>query len=291
MFGLRVNKGVNVTRESWQVLRTEMQLLVFPLLSGIAGAAVIATVICAGILIPGLGEWAARLLNKNQPAAPDQQALGLACLFVIYYIEYAIVVFFNTALVGAAMMRFSGYQPTVSNGLRIAMTRLPQILAWAFVAAAVGTLLSAIERRLNLLGKIIIRLIGLSWAVATYFVVPVLAAEGSGPITSIRRSTSLLRKSWGEGLTGNFVISLGSMLVTLPIIALAVGGFALASVLQSNVLFIVTVAFTVVASLLMTVVTSALRQIFLAGLYCYATTNQVPSGFSEDSMQQALRRE
>ena len=69
--------------------------------------------------------------------------------------------------------------------------------------------------------RIIIRLVGLTWAVATYFVVPILAAEGTGPITALRRSVDLLKKSWGEGLTGNFVINAASLGVTMLIVAVA----------------------------------------------------------------------
>jgi hypothetical protein len=90
-------------------------------------------------------------------------------------------------------MRFRGEAPTVKAGFRIAIGRLPQILAWSLFAAAVGTLLSAIEQRLGWVGKFVIRFIGLAWAVATYFVVPVLAVEGTEPIEAIRRSVGLLK--------------------------------------------------------------------------------------------------
>jgi hypothetical protein len=228
-------------------------------------------------------------MNKKQPHSLSEQVLGILCLFAVYYVEWFVVVFFNTALVGCALMRFSGGDPTVKDGFRLAVARLPQILAWTFVVAAVGTLLSAIERRFSALGRIIVRLVGLTWAVATYFVVPILAAEGTGPITSVRRSIGLLKKSWGEGLSGNFVISVASLVVALPIIAAAIVGVVVAALLNSVALMVVTVAVVMIAIMLITIVSSAMRQIFLAGLYCYATTGEVPSGFSEDSLRQALK--
>ena len=81
-------------------MRTERKLLVFPLLSGIAGGAVLATIIGAGILIPELGQWMLTMMNKKQPHSLNEQALGIVCLFVLYYVEWFVVVFFNTALVG-----------------------------------------------------------------------------------------------------------------------------------------------------------------------------------------------
>jgi hypothetical protein len=38
----------------------------------------------------------------------------------------------------------------------------------------------------------------------------------------------------------------------------------------------------------MAIVSSALRQVFLAGLFEYANTGNVPDGFSESSMRSAL---
>jgi len=178
----------------------------------------------------------------------------------------------------------------VKEGFRIAIGRLPQILAWSLFAAAVGTFLSAIEQRLGWVGKFIIRFVGLAWAVATYFVVPVLAAEGTGPIEAVRRSVGLLKKNWGEGLAGNFVISAGSWGVALILIAVAAIGFTLATMFASIAIAVVTGVIVAFGVLLLAIVTSALRQIFLAGLYRYATTGEAPRGFSQMTLQQATRK-
>jgi len=289
MFGKKVQKGLDITRESWQVLRMDRELLVFPLFSAIAGLAILATITSAGLLIPELGQWMLKLLKDRHPETLGEQALGIVGLFLLYFVQWFVVVFFNTALVGCALIRYSGGDPTVKDGFRIAVQRLPQILAWTLFVSAVGTLLSAIEQRLGWLGKLVIRFIGVSWAIATYFVVPVLAAEGTGPITAVRRSVSLLKKSWGEGLTGNFVIHVVSWFVALPAILLAVGGFVLAAWLESVVVAVLTGAVVVFGIISIAIVSSALRQIFLAGLYRYATTGEVPQGFSEDSMRRALQ--
>ena len=106
----------------------------------------------------------------------------------------------------------------------------------------------------------------------------------------MRRSVGLLRKTWGEGITGNFAIHVVSWGVGLVGILLAISGFALAAYLQSIVIAVATGALVVIGFVLLAIVTSALRQVFLAGLYQYAITGHVPQGFSEASMQQALQR-
>lgn len=289
-----IEKGLNITRESWNVLRADFKLMVFPLFSGLAAAAILVTVLAANILIPSFGEWsiaALRALSSRDPQQPlAARALGLGCLFVIYFVEWFVVIFFNTALVGCALRRLAGGQPTVGDGFRIALQRLPQILAWTLFTSAVGTLLSAIEQQLGWLGKLAIRLLGVTWAVATYLVVPVLAAEGTGPLQAVRRSVALLKRTWGEGLVGHFTIQLLSSGVGIMLVVLTTGGLLLAVFLESLMIAVATGTVLLLGLLTIAILTSAMRQVFLAALYHYATTGEIPSGFSESTLKQALQR-
>lgn len=285
---MRIQRGLDITRESWQVLRKDRELLVFPLFSAMAATLIVGTIVSAGLLIPNFGQWAVAIFDKERVHPIDEKALGIVCVFVVFFIEWSVAVYFNTALVGCALIRFSGGDPTIKDGFRIATKRLPQILAWALFTSAVGTVLSAIEQRLGWVGKIVIRLVGLSWAVATYFVVPVLAEEGTGPITAVKKSVGLLRKCWGEDLAGNIAIHLASWGVAFVLIGFGAFGVVLAVVFESMVIAVVTGAIVVLCLVLMAIVASALRQVFLAGLYEYAKTGSVPDGFSENSMRGAL---
>jgi len=49
------------------------------------------------------------------------------------------------------------------------------------VAATVGLILRIIGERSDVIGKLIIGLIGAGWSIATYFVVPIIAFEDVGP--------------------------------------------------------------------------------------------------------------
>jgi|694.fasta_scaffold01046_38 hypothetical protein len=286
---MAITRGLDITRASWSVLRKDRELFIFPVLSAISGIAIVVTILSAGYLMPGFGEWLARIFDNKQPHSLSEQILGGLCLFLVYFVEWVVAVYFNTALVGCAIMRFEGGDPTIADGFRIANRRLPQILAWALFAAVVGTLLSAIEQKLGWIGKIVIRFIGLAWAVATYFVVPVLAEEGVGPITAVQRSVGLLKKTWGEALVGNITIQLGSFGLLFLMTLFLLGGIFLAVYLESLLVAIITGAIFVVILLIFAIVTSALKQVFLAGLYQYAKSGRVPDGFSEQMMQSALK--
>jgi len=106
-------------------------------------------------------------------AAGDDPSTGTMLGALLFYvIAYFITLFFNTALVGAAMMRMDGHDPRLSDGLRIAWERVGRIFLYACIAATVGMILRAIEERVGWLGQLVVKLIGVGWALATFLVVP-----------------------------------------------------------------------------------------------------------------------
>src|SRR5262249_51954169 len=127
-------------------------------------------------------------------------------LFAYYFVNYFVVIFCNSALISCAIVRFNGGEPTIADGLSASVSRLPQIHAWALVSATVGVLLKAIENANERVGEFVSALLGLAWSVLTFFVVPVLVVEKADPVTAVKRSMSILRKTWGESLVGNWGI-------------------------------------------------------------------------------------
>src|SRR5262249_37193960 len=124
-------------------------------------------------------------------------------LFAFYFVQYVVIIFFNSALVGAALMHLRGERATLGDGLRIAMSRLPAILGYAVIAATVGMILRAIEERAGFIGRWIAGLLGAAWSLATFMVVPLLVSQQIGPIDAVQRSAQLLKRTWGENLIGN----------------------------------------------------------------------------------------
>ncbi len=101
-----------------------------------------------------------------------------------------VIFFCNTALVGAALIRLRGGDPTVADGFRIAASRVGPILGYAFIAATVGMVLRAISERSGFLGRLVVSLVGFAWNLATFLAVPVLVVEDVGPIEAVQRSAS-----------------------------------------------------------------------------------------------------
>jgi hypothetical protein len=272
----RISRGMKLTGQSLQVLRDEKSLLVFPLLSGIA-----CLMVLASFAVPLWATGYAEGLLEVGKMPNDPLAYVVA--FAYYFVNYFVIVFFNSALISCAIIRFHGDNPTVSDGLKAATARLPQIAGWAAVSATVGLILKIIESRSEKVGQLAAGLLGGAWSIATYFVVPVLVVEGVGPIAGIKRSFAILRKSWGESLVANFSVGIFVMLASLVSIGPAVAGIAIGSTAS----IIAGIAITALLLITISLVAAALNTIIIAALYLYAAEGRAPQQFDEDLLRSA----
>jgi hypothetical protein len=264
----RISNGWELAKSSYRCLMLDKEMLVFPLLSGLACLAVLAS-----FGLPLMGSDYVRTIQEDGQAPDDP--LAYVILFLFYFCNYFVIVFFNAGLIACAIIRFNGGDPTVGDGFRAAAARLPQIFAWALVSATVGVILKAIESRSSRAGRMAAGLLGMAWGAGTYFVVPVLVVEKVGPLTAVKRSLSILRRTWGEALVSNFGIGLFVFLMVLVCLIPAVVGLLAGSVFT----VVVGIGITVVLLILVSLVSSALNGIVLGALYLYAAEDRVPPQF------------
>jgi hypothetical protein len=272
----KISRGIELTKQSFAVLREEKTLLVFPLLSGLACLFVLAS-----FAVPLWATGYAQVVFDD--GRFPQDPLAYVLLFLFYFVNYFVVIFFNSALISCAIIRFHGGDATLGDGMSAAISRLPQIIGWALVSATVGVILKAIESRSEKVGQIAAALLGAGWTIATYFVVPVLVVEGVGPIAAVKRSFAILRKTWGESLTANFSIGLAVMLASLVAALPAVLGF----VFGTPATIVAGIAVSVVFWIIIGLVSTALNTIVLAALYLYAAKGEVPRQFDENLLRGA----
>ena len=146
----------------------------------------------------------------------------------------------------------------------------------------------ALEQRAGLIGRWVIGLLGVAWTVATFLVVPILAATDLGPAEAVKESATLLRRTWGENLIGNVGISM-AFGVLFAAIALLGGAMFLASGSHSLAVNEVVAAVFVLAFILLGLIQSALQGIYSAALYRYATVGSAGDGFEATTLAQAFR--
>ncbi len=277
----RFRNGWSLVKASGHVLMLDRELLVFPFLSGLACVLVSASFFGVGLLT-GLQE-----AFVGEAAGTLASAIGTVVGIVYYLVLYTVIFFFNAALVGAALIRLNGGDPTVGDGFRIATDRIGPIIGYAALAASVGMLLRAISERSAWLGRLVAGIIGTGWTLATFLVVPILVTKEVDPWTAVKESATLFKSTWGEQVAGNFSIGLVFLPIYLVLIALAALGIGLTASV-SPVLAVV-VGISAVGALVFTVlVSSALSTIYQAALYQYATTGAVPAGFETAGIDRAF---
>ncbi len=273
----RIKRSWQLAKASLEVLKKDKELVIFPILSFIG-----VVIVTLSFAIP---TFLSRIMDTfAQTGIPF---FAYLVLFLFYLVQYTVVFFCNTALVGAAMIRLRGGDPTVKDGFRIAFSRIGPILGWSAVSATVGILLNMLSNNRNQKGhgisNLVKNLLGAAWNIVTFLVVPVLAVEGLGPFKAIERSWNLLKKSWGEQIAGTLTIgavfALIGFLGSLVLIGAGVGlTLWLESAIPAIVCGILFFIFIVVLSL----ISSTLSGIFTAAVYGYAADGQ--SGLIDESL-------
>src|SRR5215510_10661996 len=118
-----------LVKASWAVLKSDKELLWFPIISGIT-----MLIICAVMLVPSI-MWAfTSAMVDGRRAEQTMQMVGYGLLFVFYIITYTVNIYFNVALVGAAMIRLDGGDPTLGDGFRTANERFGKIVGYAVIS-------------------------------------------------------------------------------------------------------------------------------------------------------------
>lgn len=280
MFG-RFSNSWQLVKASWSVLQSDKELILFPIVSFL-GVIVVTATFAVPMLLAGFFDSLTQGTGSGIMAA----IIG----FIFYLVMYTVIIFSNAALIGAASIRLQGGDPTLGDGFRSAWQHIGSIIGYAAISATVGMILRAISERGGLVGSIVSSIVGFAWNVVTFLVVPVLVIEGIGPVEAVQRSGSLLKRTWGEQLVGNFSIGMIFGLLTFAVILLGVPVIIVFASSGSVLLIIAGVGLVVLAVMAINLIGSTLGGIYQAAVYQYAV-NGTTSGFFDDALVQgAFRR-
>jgi hypothetical protein len=277
----RLANSWELLKASASVLRADKELLLFPILSSIG-----VMIVTLSFAIPFM---LTDLLGSFFSESTGSEILTFLVLFLFYIVQYFVVIFSNSALIGAASIRLQGGDPTVSDGFRIAFKHIGSIFAYAVISSTVGIFLKMISQRSNNLGRFVVSLIGLGWNIATFLVIPILVIEGINPIEAIKRSVSLLKKTWGEQIAGNLGIGLIFTLLTLGLLVVAIPIIVISFVNEIYWLGITLIVGLVFSLILLGLVQGALNGIYIAAVYRYTVKGDSGTFFTQQQVQQAFR--
>ena len=261
---------------SWRVLQKDRELILFPIMSALA------VIVMLGVFF-GIGGTVGTVdrLSGADNAATEPTTVDYVLGAALYFSSSFIVIFFNAALVAAALERLRGGDPNIRSGLNAAATHIPAIIGWALISATVGLILQALRSNTeNFIARLAIGLVGGAWAYITYFVIPVLVAEGVGPVSAIKRSGGLFRQTWGRQAVSSF----GFALVYIVAVLLA----AVPAVLLFFVAPIAAIAVGAVTVPIAVGIVQAMEGIFKAALYEFAL-GESPLEFDRSALSGAYQ--
>ncbi len=240
--------------QSFRLLRTDPKLALFPVLSAL------------GVIALSLPFLLILLTGQDMHWGAGAWLLVLAWYTGVSFVT----IFCNCALAACVQMRLAGQTPSIAAGIRRAASRGHVIFLWALLTSTVGRILQLFEQRAGWTGRIVLGLFGVSWNLATFLIVPVIVMEDSGVLDSLRRSSALLRQTWGEQIISGIAFGWLGLLFAVPGVILGALGangyplFIVPAVLWFAALF---AAFT------------AAGEIFAVVLYRQAATGDAPAGF------------
>ena len=282
----RFQTSVALAKSSWGVLRQDKHLAAIPVLSFFVTVVVIA--LMGGAMYRTFSEVPTKVDSSTQvltgasagttlQPSPVTYVVGVLAYLVITFV----VTFFTAALVAGAYQRLTGNEPSLGSAFGAAGARLPQIFLWSLVLSTVGLVIQAVESRLGVVGSILARGLDMAWNIVTWLAIPVIIAEGTGPIDSLKRAGGLFKQTWGENLIAQGGLGLLGFLAFLP--GLLVGGLLVA------VQPVIGVAVIVVWLAVTATVMAALNGIFRTALYLYAAGQPV-SWFDDQVLAGAFRQ-
>jgi hypothetical protein len=215
-------------------------------------------------------------LFRQDPQMVWLPVLGALAGFVGFaLVATPIVVGLGVNVAGVLAALLEGRTPTVGGSLAKAWTRKGTILEWAVLASIVSLVIRLIEQRAGLLARLVGLAGALSWAIATFFVLPVLAFEDVGPITAVKRSTAVLRSRWPNVARGS--LRFGVLFLGWSLAAMAVLFVGVAMLHSTPYLGVPVIAVGALALLAVAMFAGTAGIYVRTILYRYATNQSVPS--------------
>jgi hypothetical protein len=270
--GGRIARSWRLLRTSWGLVWRDAGLRRIALVNGLVscGVGLALFALIAALIAQGQGFW-----------------VLVASIGLLYPATF-LNVFLGVALVGAANQVIEGREPSLADGFALARARIRDIAGWALLATGVGVFLDQVVQRIPGVGRFARLALGAAWAIVTLFAVPIIALEGCGARECVKRSASIFRSRWGEGLVGSISIGAVLVVVTLPAALLLGAGLPLLRTDGGTG----AVALVAAAAAMLTVTAYAgvvMRDLYSLALYRYATAGAVVGGFREQDLVGGLK--
>jgi hypothetical protein len=272
-----------LTQQSWGLVKHNRYLLAFPLIGFLVSLVPLAILGVAGGVLAATEE-----AETNTGLQIAMAIVAAIALFVVFLIANI----FTAGLVSAVTSELRGIDSSFGEGLGTGLGHIGVLVKWSFVQTVVSLILSRLQSGgdgvSGVLRSLAAATAGLAWSVVTFLVMPILVNEDVKVFAAIKRSSELLKQTWGNQLGGRARIGLRLLLVVfLPALALLIGGIFVGAggAWAAGIPMILLGAVLFAIALLLG---QAVQGVFATVLYLYAANGEVPAGFTRDQLSEAI---
>jgi Family of unknown function (DUF6159) len=266
----RIRRSWRLTQVAFDVIRREPRLI------GIALIQMAFTLAAAALLfVAAAGAVVTHTIYGTTQVDQTKVALiGIIASFPLTFIS----VFFGVVMASAASAALRGKHVSIRDAVGVACSRIGDIVIWTIITWLVGVVLRAVIDRIPMGGRLLSFLVGLAWAIATFFAIPVLTLEGASGADAAKRSAELVRRRWGEQISGTVIISAWFGIAFFGLVF--VGFVAVAAAASVPALAALLAVVGVLAFVALIAINGAVRSVFSVALYRYARDGEAIGGFS-----------
>jgi hypothetical protein len=293
-------------KNSLSVIGRNKELLVFPIVVFVCTAAII-LFFCAPLVLRPTGysyasaqHWEAisHSLFQSSPGAAGQSGdqvvfsrAAMVYMAFLYFLAMFIATFFNVAFYHEILAALSGQPVAIGRGIKFAFTKLGSIVMWTVFAGLVGLIIKTIEERLQLVGRIVGRLIGIAWSVASVFAIPVIVRQeqNANPVAVLQKSAGVLKRTWGEALIGYAGLAFANTVILICSIVALVGVSVLSAALNNYWIIALVFLAWLGAMFCWSYLTSVAGHVYRGALYLYAAEGVVSEPYTQDMFDMAWK--
>jgi hypothetical protein len=211
-----------------------------------------------------------------------------------FVLAYIITGFLSTLILLSMLMAYRAYNSGTPISLREAFGKAwsyrKQAMEWALFYTLLVMILRIIESRFRGIGQIVVGAIGsMMIAIATFFAIPSILDNRSGPIRAVKESVATITKNFGQTFGGVAYVDLYTLIFTLSGLLLLFGGIFLIPVTLLLIPVVIIVA-GVLFMILGVVLNYTYMNVLKLVLFDYLNGKGLPEGFSEDDIRSAIKR-
>lgn len=282
-------RSFQIAKYSFNAIKNDKKMFLYPLISGLFSGIVYLLLLFISILYA----------LENVEATNELWVLIENAVKIVSYLVAAVIVtFFKVCVSYTAKEKFEGRTLSFSGMMRFAYSKIHLIILWAVFASTIGIVLKIIKGIIEGVKFVIVKLVAsaaqritrLAWNIIIVFVVPGIVYYDLMPISAIKKSTEVLKKTWGESIVKYIGIKFAKKVVYVSIIGLSIICLILGVIYKLSdpiMTAIVGICFAVFAFAVL--LFSCADQVYNTALFVYADKGHAPEGWNEEILASAIR--